>query len=131
MAFCFPKRLRLRKRSEFLAVQRSGRKIHGTYFVVVVLRAAGSASAERAKSDEDEPETNVGRLGITVSKKVGIAVKRNRIRRLVREYVRMNPTWIPDRCDVVVIAKRNAAELSGLAAVAADLGRITNRLRQC
>jgi len=90
-------------------VQSHGRKVQSRHFLIVTL--------ERA-----EDHTGPGRIGITVSKKVGSAVTRNRIKRLVREFVRHNKGWLPVGHDVVVIAKRSAAHVRGLAEVAADLG---------
>jgi ribonuclease P protein component len=107
----FPRSRRLRKRREFLAVQRSGKKIHGTYFLIVAADGGG-------------------RIGIAVSKKVGNAVKRNRIKRLVREYVRQSE-WAPADRDVVVIAKRSAADVAGFSQVAEDLSRLRSRLDPC
>lgn len=49
----------------------------------------------------------VRRLGITVTKKTGNAVKRNRIKRLIREFFRLNKDFFPDKHDVVIMAKRN------------------------
>jgi ribonuclease P protein component len=48
----------------------------------------------------------VRRLGITVTKKTGNAVKRNRIKRLIREFFRLNKSLFPDDHDVIIMAKR-------------------------
>lgn len=114
----FAKGVRLRKRREFLAVQQTGTKFHGRHFLAVV---AGRASI----GHEDDAQ---GRVGITVSKKVGNAVTRNRIKRLVREYVRRSD-WLGLPFDVVVIAKHNAAGLAGYDAAAIDLSRIGEQIR--
>lgn len=67
------------------------------------------------------------RIGLTVSRRVGNAVLRNRIKRRVREWFRMHREELPRGVDLVVIARRGAAELgsreltaclSGLAAEA-------------
>ena len=107
----FPKSRRLRKRADFLAVQRGGKTQHCRYFVVV--------------SEQQAKERKSGRLGITVSKKVGNAVARNRVKRVVREFARLSHasrssstalgtgdstgSWLPPNLDVVVIAKKDAA----------------------
>ena len=52
------------------------------------------------------------RLGITVTKKIGNAVKRNRIKRLLREFFRVNKSGFSSSQDIVVIAKKEAYELT-------------------
>ena len=51
------------------------------------------------------------RLGITTSRRVGSAVKRNRIKRLVREFFRLHKTCFPPSSDIVFIAKPGADQL--------------------
>jgi ribonuclease P protein component len=116
----FPKEMRLRKRREFVAVQTGeGRtKLQARRFLVI----------SRARTSGD---SGPGRIGITVSKKVGNAVTRNRIRRWVREFVRRNRSWLPLGRDVVVIAKHDAGALSHQDQVSAELSSVGKRLQRC
>lgn len=115
--------MRLRKRSEFIAVQagEDRAKLHGRRFLVLV----------RERDDAHAGTPGAGRIGITVSKKVGNAVVRNRIRRWVREFVRRDRAWLPAGRDVVVIAKHDAAQITHLAEVSRDLSTVGKRLAQC
>jgi len=54
----------------------------------------------------------VKRLGITVTKKTGNAVKRNKIKRLIREFFRLNKKLFPEKHDVVIMAKRKIPPLT-------------------
>jgi ribonuclease P protein component len=92
----FPKSARLRKRPQFLRLSRSGKKSHTPNFVVIC-------------EHNDCGET---RLGITVSGKVGNAVVRNRIKRLVREFFRRRRHELAPGLDILVIAKKTAADVS-------------------
>jgi ribonuclease P protein component len=114
----FPKAMRLLKRSEFLAVQATGKKFHGRHFLAVAAPRISSAECPHP-----------GRVGLTASKKVGGAVERNRIKRLLREYLRRH-AWVRPGIDVVIVAKRGAAEV-GQDEVAADLARIGRWLASC
>src|ERR1700745_707480 len=102
----FPKSARLRKRPQFLSLSRSGKKSHTPNFVVI-----------HEKNDCGET-----RLGITVSGKVGNAVVRNRIKRLVREFFRRRRHELAPGLDILIIAKKTAAALS-LASVENELAK--------
>ena len=62
------------------------------------------------------------RVGFVVTRKVGNAVQRNRIKRVCRECFRTWPDLVPDGIDLVVIARSRADEL-GLADVRAEWER--------
>lgn len=47
------------------------------------------------------------RLGLTVSRKVGKAVWRNRVRRVLREFFRLHQAMLDKPLDIVVVPKRN------------------------
>jgi len=92
----FPKEVRLRSSKDFRRLRALGQKRHTPHFVVYWQR----------KSDGPT------RLGLTVSRKVGGAVTRNRIKRLVREVFRLKYQDLPDHTDFSIIAKKNAGELT-------------------
>jgi ribonuclease P protein component len=101
--------MRLRERVEYLAVQSDGQKMHGRHVLGIARK-------------RPDPELS-GRLGLTVTKKIGNAVIRNRIRRLVREWLRLHG-WVPRGWDVVLVAKDSAARQLHPDDFAADLTRI-------
>ena len=92
----FPKSARLRKRKEFLSIQREGRRHHTAHFVVIRRPAAGGIS----------------RLGVTVSSRVGNSPVRNRIKRLMREVFRRHREALSPPSDVVIIARPGADNLT-------------------
>jgi ribonuclease P protein component len=86
---------RLLRRGEFVRVQRQGRRVHLAHFVMLLLRARAPGV----------------RVGVTVGKRVGGAVQRNRVKRVVREVFRRNKLLFPRDCDVVLVARQGADRL--------------------
>ena len=71
---------------------------------------------------------SASRLGVTVSRKVGNAVVRNRIKRRIREWFRRDRSAIGPGLDLVVIARAGAARMTGPQTSAA-LARVRGALR--
>ena len=105
------RRDRLRSRRDFERLTREGERRASPSFVVFV------SSAPRRGPETGGPRP---RLGVTASRKLGGAVVRNRVKRRIRECFRRCRDLLPPGADVVVIARRGAAELTS-AEVGAEL----------
>lgn len=53
-----------------------------------------------------------GRFGFSIGKKVGKAVKRNRLKRLLKEICRLNSSWFNNGYDYIFIARKGIDNLS-------------------
>jgi ribonuclease P protein component len=109
------KRGRLSRSAEFERVYRQGRS-HANRFLVLYAFPRGG---------EEEP-----RLGLSVSRKVGGAVDRNRVKRLLREAFAARDGALPAGHDVVVVARPDARELAereGLDGIARALGELVEK----
>jgi len=85
---------RLRKHADFEKVYRSGRRIFSAHMTVFFLWR--------------DAEPGLARVGFTVARAMGAAVERNRIRRRLREAVRLNLGAAGNDVDVVVHPKKSA-----------------------
>jgi ribonuclease P protein component len=106
----FPKSVRLRRQAEFDVVYQ------GNVFAaddVLVIKAVRNG-------------LNVTRLGLSVSKKVGNAVVRNRWKRLIREAFRKQRSELPVGMDLVVRPKKGAT--CEHEAIYRSIGRLAQRL---
>jgi ribonuclease P protein component len=112
-----PKRGRLTRSADFDRVFRQGSSHGGREFVLYVF----------PRADE---EVAAPRLGLSVSRKVGGAVQRNQVKRLLREAFALDGDRLPVGSDVVVVARSDAralAEREGLAGIRRALGELIDR----
>ncbi len=83
------RQFRIRTGKEYNNIYKLGKKMGGRY-LLIYLRPS---------------PLDVSRFGIVVSKKVGNAVRRNRVKRQIREIIRHNKDKLKGRCNIVVIAR--------------------------
>jgi ribonuclease P protein component len=94
--FGLKKSHKILKRPDFVFLSKYGKKLQDSNFIIIYMPG----------------ESDHSRLGVTVSKRVGNAVLRNRIKRLIREYFRLNKERIGGCWNLNIIAKKTAAALS-------------------
>ncbi|MCK9248482.1 MAG: ribonuclease P protein component [Solirubrobacteraceae bacterium] len=114
-----PKRGRLTRSADFDRVFRRGRSFGNRHLVLHLFPRAGEPG------DGTDP-----RVGLSVSRRVGGAVERNRVKRLLREAFSPLAERLPTSVDVVIVARSDAhdlAEREGLAGVSAALGELVDR----
>jgi ribonuclease P protein component len=106
-----PRRRRLRSARDFRQVYRRGRRVQGANLVLVALPRTASGS----------------RLGLSVSKAHGPAVRRNKIKRLFREAFRLERAGFTGSFDLVMIPQPRASY--ALAEIRAELAALLQRLQ--
>jgi len=114
----FPKKERLRKRKDFIEIFNQGKKTYSSH-LILFCRANGGQSA---------------RVGITASRKVGTAVVRNRVKRLIREYYRQHKSFFTAQFDYSLVVKQSFSRLPKRAAeeqLSALLKRCNRHLNRC
>lgn len=87
---------RIRKRKQYVIIYQQGKRSYSENFTAVVC----------------QNQLGTKRLGIAVSKKVGGAVKRNRAKRLIREFFRLNKLKFSASRDFVIVVKKDISSLT-------------------
>jgi ribonuclease P protein component len=111
-------RRRLTRSADFDAVYRQGRSTASRHAVVYAFPRPAGDGAEAT------------RIGLSVSRRVGGAVERNRLKRQLREALASIESELPRGCDLVVVARAGlpeAVEAQGFAWLAAELRDLAER----
>jgi ribonuclease P protein component len=110
------RRSRLSRSQDFDRVYRSGRSVANRYLVLYYF--------PRPEAEAPEGSKGAARVGFSVSKRLGSAVERNRLKRALREAYRLNESVFREGLDFVLIARAPLSELlerEGQASVEAKL----------
>jgi ribonuclease P protein component len=100
------KRRRLSRSAEFERVYRQGRSKGNRYLVLYAFPRAESVPTHPSEREAGP------RLGLSVSRRVGGAVERNRVKRVLREAFWAEAERLPDTSDYVVVARPDARDLA-------------------
>jgi ribonuclease P protein component len=106
----------MRHPAEFRVTMRSGRRAGGPFLSGYLLSAT-----------DHVPEDARPKVGFIVSRAVGSAVVRNRVKRRLRELMRRRLAWLPGGC-LLVLRAHPAAAGARQADLAADLDLVLERL---
>lgn len=91
--FTYPRSRRITHRRQYLACYQTGKRLHSSRFLLFVRKRENDGCGLR--------------FGTAVSKKIGKAVQRNRVKRLLREFFRYHQNALSADLDIVVVPKRH------------------------
>jgi ribonuclease P protein component len=129
----FRRESRLRSSQDFQRVRRRGRRQQGQWLTLAYARRADAPRPPDASEESDGAQVKAApaRIGFSVSKRVGSAVIRNRVKRRLREAIRRRLWKTQPGWDMILIARPEAAnaEYAELADEVHDLLRRARLLR--
>jgi ribonuclease P protein component len=89
---------RLHKQSDFNRCFNKGKHLKNDKIRIVVYQR--------------DDNNDIRRLGLITSRKIGIAVARNRTKRLIREFFRLNKYELKEQLDIIIILEKKTLLLN-------------------
>ena len=103
--FGFPRQRKLLRAKEFASLHKLGRRSFTEHFIVYVL----------------PNQLEFSRLGISINARAGNAVERNKLKRSLREFFRINQGFIQTPIDIHIAVKKGVRATSAAGTVEAEL----------
>jgi len=111
--FSLEKEQRIKREAEFKKIMRKGKSYADKYLVMYVLQKSSEINSLTPSSRKvaQGVTSRLCRLGLSVDRRIGKAVIRNRIKRWMREVFRLNQGRLKNKMEIILIARPSAKEL--------------------
>ncbi|MDH5662127.1 MAG: ribonuclease P protein component [Elusimicrobiota bacterium] len=111
--FSLEKYQRIKREAEFKKIMKKGKSYADKYLVIYVLQESSGINslASSPRKADKAAQSGLSRLGLSVDRRIGKAVIRNRIKRWLREVFRLHQGRLKDKMEMILIARPAAKEL--------------------
>jgi len=111
--FGLGKQQRVKREAEFKKIMRKGKSYADQYLVMYVLKRTPEIDSATCSAKGVAPfgQSHLPRLGLSVDRRIGKAVIRNRIKRWMREVFRLHQSRLKESVEMILVARSSAREL--------------------